>query len=205
MSKIDFKKTLKHLYNPSSKQFSEVEVPEMNFLMLDGIGNPNTSKNFQDAVEALYGMAYTLKFMSKASPAGQDFVVPPLQGLWWMEDMAAFNTKNIDKWQWTMMIMQPDFITKEMVAEAREQLTAKKNPVALPQLRFEKFTEGKSVQVLYIGPYADEHETILKLHAYIAEKGWVRRGKHHEIYLSDPRRTAPEKLKTVIRQPYGIA
>ncbi len=203
MEKTDIKKVLKHLYQPSKKQFSKVDVPEMNYLMVDGIGDPNTSKEFQHAVEVLYGMAYTLKFMCKSGPVAQDFVVPPLEGLWWTDNMAEFFRGNMDKWQWTLMIMQPDFVTDKMAATARDELAAKKNPVALPKLRYERYAEGKSVQILYIGPYAGEHETIKEMHAHIEAQGWKLRGKHHEIYLSDPRRTAPEKLKTIIRQPFS--
>lgn len=202
MEKTDHKKTLKHLYNPSKKDFNVVDVPPMNYLMVDGIGDPNTSREFQPAVEALYGMAYTLKFACKLGPVARDFVVMPLEGLWWMENMADFTIENMDQWQWTLMIMQPDFVTEEMVAQAREELAAKKNPPALPKLRFEKYAEGKSAQIMYIGPYAEEHETIKRMHAYVESIGGKLRGKHHEIYLSDPRRTAPEKLKTVLRQPF---
>ncbi|KAA3656255.1 MAG: hypothetical protein DWQ10_15790 [Calditrichaeota bacterium] len=203
MEKIDFKKQLKHLYTPSKKHISEVDVPAMQYLMVDGVGDPNSSQEFQDAVEALYGMAYTLKFMCKEPPISKDFVVPPLEGLWWMENMAEFSSENKDKWQWTVMIMQPEYITPEMVAKAKQKLKKKKDPVALPKLKFETYHEGQSVQIMYIGPYSDEHETIVKLHEHIKEKGSRLRGKHHEIYLSDPRRTAPEKLKTVIRQPFA--
>lgn len=201
MEKVDFKKTLKHLYAPPKNKFTEVDVPKMNFLMVDGHGNPNTSRDFVDAVEALYGMAYTIKFMCKAKPIEQDFTVPPLEGLWWMDNMQEFSIENKDKWKWTLMIMQPDCVTPEIVATARENLASKKNPAALPKLRFGAYDEGSSVQILYIGPYADEHETIMKMHEHIFDNDWKLSGKHHEIYLSDPRKTAPEKLKTILRQP----
>jgi hypothetical protein len=200
LAKIDFKKELPHLYSPSKKVFSIVDVPSMSFLMLDGHGDPNTAPAYQEAIEALYGVAYGLKFMSKKE-RGIDYVVPPLEGLWWMEDMEQFSLEAKDDWDWTMMVMQPEWITVEMVEQVRAEVARKKNPPALPQLRFEEYREGLAVQILYVGPYADEAPTIARMHAFAAADGHELRGKHHEIYLSDPRRTAPEKFKTVIRQP----
>ena len=199
MSKIDFKKKLKHLYNPPKSKFTIVDVPAMNFLMIDGHGDPNNNPAFQEISEALYGMAYTIKFALKSQ--GADYVVPPLEGLWWMENMEEFSLEAKDQWLWTLMIMQPEWATPEVVEEARVTLARKKNPPALPQLRFETYHEGLSVQIMYVGPYADEGPTIARMHAFIEAEGYEPNGKHHEIYLSDPRRTAPEKLKTVIRQP----
>ena len=201
MPKSDVKKDLKHLYQPSAKEFSVVDVPEMGFLMVDGQGDPNTSQEYQEAIEALYTVAYQLKFTIKKQDPELDFVVPPLEGLWWVQDMAEFTTEDKDAWLWTAMIYQPDHVTKELFDEAVQQVREKKNPAALPLLRLERYHEGLSVQILYFGPYADEGPTIEKLHAFAREKGYQLRGKHHEIYLSDPRRTAPEKLRTVIRQP----
>ena len=201
-TKIDLKKEYSKLYKPSRKTFSIVDVPPLKFLMIDGAGNPNTAQSYRDAIETLYAVSYTLKFTSKADP-GIDYAVMPLEGLWWAEDMDAFTEGQIDKdrWLWTAMICQPDHITAEMVAEAVEQTRAKKNPAALDQLRFETYSEGLSVQILYLGAYADEGPTIAAMHAHAVDAGYRLRGKHHEIYLSDARRTAPEKLKTVIRQP----
>lgn len=199
MSKIDFKKELKHLYNSSAKSPSFVEVPDMKFLMIDGEGDPNTSKQFIEAVEALYSVAYTLKFMLKSSE--NDYVVPPLEGLWWMDDMNLFSENNKDQWKWTMMVMQPEFITEEHVGNALKEVKAKKNPLALEKIRFERYAEGLSAQILYFGSYSEEGPTIKNLHSFIHENGYKRSGKHHEIYLSDPRKCAPEKLKTIIRQP----
>lgn len=201
MPKIDFKKELKELYRPSAKAFSIVEVPAMNFLMIDGAGDPNTSQAYQDALQALYGVSYPLKFMSQQE-LGRDYVVMPLEGLWWAEDMETFTAES-DKnaWLWTAMIMQPEWITEDMVERAVARVREKEDSPALEQLRFQVFDEGLSAQILYVGPYADEGPTIARLHAFIAENGYELHGKHHEIYLSDPRRTAPEKLKTVIRQP----
>ena len=201
MAKVDFKKQLKHLYQPSAKEFSVVDVPEMGFLMVDGQGDPNTSQEYQEAIEALYTVAYQLKFKIKKQDPELDFVVPPLEGLWWAENMEAFTKGEKDAWQWTAMIYQPDYVTRELFEEAVQQVKEKKDPAALSLLRLERYHEGLAVQILYFGPYADEGPTIEKLHAFAREQGYKLRGKHHEVYLSDPRRTAPEKLKTVIRQP----
>lgn len=200
MSKIDPKKELKHLYRPSAKKNVVVDVPPMNFLMVDGHGDPNTAQEYQDAVEALYAVAYALKFMSKKEK-GMDFVVPPLEGLWWVDHMEEFTTEDKSAWKWTAMIMQPESVTPEMFEGALEQVGKKKNPPALSKIRFERFHEGLSVQIMYFGPYSEEGPTIEKMHDFIEKNGYEPRGKHHEIYLSDPRRTAPEKLKTVLRQP----
>lgn len=204
MTKIDYKKELKHLYNPSKKEVALVDVPPMNFLLVDGSGYPGTSQAYEDAMEALYAMAYTLKFKIKKSDGGVDFTVMPLEGLWWAEDMELF-AEEPDNWLWTSMIMQPEHVTEMHVAQAQEEVERKKNPVALPLLRFERFHEGLSAQIMHIGPFSEEGPTIEKLHAFIAESGHTRRDKHHEIYLSDPRRTAPEKLRTIIRQPVSEA
>ncbi len=201
MAKIDYKKELKHLYLPSTKKVELVKVPAMRFLMIDGEGDPNTSPAFQEAVEALYSLSYALKFMVKKGTMGIDYGVMPLEGLWWAENMAAFSVEDKTGWQWTLMIMQPDFITSEMVDEAIRQVKVKKNPAALPRVRFAPYEEGEAVQTLHIGPFSEEGPTVERVHTFIDEEGLRRLGKHHEIYLSDIRRAAPEKWKTVIRQP----
>ena len=200
MPKTDFKKEWKHLYRPSAKEFVVVDVPPMNFLMIDGHGDPNTAQEYQDAVEALYGVAYKLKFMSKKEK-GMDYVVPPMEGLWWVENMEEFTTEDKSAWDWTMMIMQPEWITQEMFEEALKQVEKKKNPPALSRLRLEVYHEGLAVQIMHIGPYDAEAPTIARMHTFIDENGYEPTGKHHEIYLGDPRKVAPEKLKTVLRQP----
>jgi len=201
MPKIDFKKDLKHLYEPSPKKFEVVDVPPMKFLMIDGHGDPNTAQEYQDAIEALYAASYKLKFMSKKE-SGKDYVVPPLEGLWWAEDMETFTTaRDKSAWDWTMMIMQPEWITQEMVEEAVKQV-GKKGLPALSKLRLETYHEGLSVQILHIGSYDEEGPMIARLrNEFIPENGYEEAGKHHEIYLSDPRKVTPEKLKTVLRQP----
>lgn len=201
MEKMDLKKTLKHLYQPSAKEIVCVDVPEMNFLMVDGEGDPNTSQSFSDAIEALYPVSYTLKFMVKKGEMGIDYGVLPIEALWWSDDMNAFSTGNKDAWKWTLMIMQPEFITREMVKEAMEEVARKKKPVALPLVRFESFKEGKVAQTMHIGHFSEEGPTIEKVHSFIEDNGSHRVGKHHEIYLSDLRRVAPEKWKIIVRQP----
>ena len=203
MKKIDFKKELKHLYKPSAKSVGRVTVPGMNFLMIDGQGDPNTSQEFQDAVEALYSVSYALKFMVKKGDMGIDYGVMPLEGLWWSDDMSTFSVDCKEAWKWTLMIMQPEFISQDMVEGAIKQVRAKKNPVSLSQLRFALFEEGEAAQIMHVGPFSEEGPTIEKVHAFIEESGKVRRGKHHEIYLSDIRRADPAKWKTVLRQPYS--
>ena len=203
MKKLDFKKELKDFYSGvSAKEFSIVDVPPLQFLMIDGQGYPGTSQEYQDAMQALYPLSYTLKFMGKKK--GKDYVVMPLEGLWWAKDMDVFTEafmERKDEWLWTSMIMQPDIITKEMVEKAIEEVKRKKDPPALSKVRFETYSEGLSAQIMYFGPFSEEGPTIERLHDFIKNQGYELRGKHHEIYLSDPRRTKPERLKTVIRQP----
>ena len=201
MEKVDLKKELKDFYNPPSKKVVIVDVPAFNFLMVDGKGDPNTAQEYKDAVEALFTVSYTLKFMVKKGKIAVDYGVLPLEGLWWADNMNAFVEGDKGSWKWTAMIMQPKYVTQALFKEAVEQVKKKKNPVALPKLRFESFREGLSAQTMYFGPYSGEKATIEKIHAYIKQNGYELSGKHHEIYLSDPRRSAPEKLKTIIRQP----
>jgi hypothetical protein len=199
MKKIDYKKKLKHLYGPSSKKIVIVEVPPMNYFMVDGEGGP-AAESYQQAIEALYGLSFTVKFDVKKG-VGLDYTVMPLEGLWWAKDITAFSADRKDEWLWKMMIMQPDYVTAKHVNAATKQLREKKNPLALDKIRFESYHEGLSVQILHIGPYDDEGPTIAQMHKFIDENGYQLHMKHHEIYLSDPRRSPPEKLKTVLRQP----
>jgi len=201
MDKLDFKAELKHLYQPAAKAFVLVEVPRLDFLMVDGHGDPNTAPAYREAVEALYAVSYKLKFMSKKEQ-GKDYVVPPLEGLWWAQDMQAFTTlRDKSAWDWTMMIMQPDWIDQGMFAKAIEAVRKSDDRPGLSRLRLEKFHEGLSVQILHIGSYEAEAPVITRMHAFIHESGYQPSGKHHEIYLGDPRKVPPEKLKTVLRQP----
>ena len=202
MQKLDLKKVYKHLYAPSAKQVSLVDVPPLNYLMIDGKGDPNTAEVYAEAVQALYALAYAIKFKIKKSEVGLDFAVMPLEGLWWVEDMRLFSVQDKSAWYWTMMIVQPDIITAGLCAETIAEVQKKKNLPALEQVRFEVYHEAEAVQILHLGPYADEAPTIARLHDHIHSEGWERRGKHHEIYLNDPRKSAPDKLRTVIRQPF---
>ncbi|NIQ37183.1 MAG: hypothetical protein GTN81_01125 [Proteobacteria bacterium] len=201
MKKVDLKKGLKHLYNPSTKEPATVDVPDMNFIMIDGAGDPNTAQEFQDAVATLYALSYTLKFMIKRGKTTVDYTVMPLEGLWWADDITQFSMEDKGLWKWTVMIMQPDYVTRDLYDEAFKQVQKKKNPPALSKSRFQNWREGLSAQIMHIGPYSAEGPTIEKLHRFISEGGYKLTGKHHEIYLSDPRKSAPERMKTVIRQP----
>ncbi len=201
MEKIDFKKEFKHLYSPSSGEVMIVDVSEMSFIMVDGAGDPNTAQEYKDAVEALYAVSYAIKFIIKKGEVAIDYGVMPLEGLWWVDDMTQFSVENKDIWKWTSMIMQPKYVTRDLFDIAIEQVRKKKSLPALPKMRFESFHEGLAAQVMHIGSYSAEGPTVETLHNFIRENGYVLRGKHHEIYLTDPRKSAPEKMKTVIRQP----
>ena len=204
MSPIDLVKQLKPLYAPSAKHASIVEVPELVFVMIDGRGDPNASEAYQEALGALYGVAYTLKFSLKKADPGRDFKVAPLEGLWWpdterrsMEELQAER----DAWNWTMMIALPEEVTAAELAAAAEAAARRRPSPALGLVRLERFTEGLAAQIMHVGPYSAEAPTIERLHGFVEAQGYKLRGRHHEIYLGDPRRTAPERLKTVIRHP----
>jgi hypothetical protein len=204
MEQIDFRKQAKELYQPSAKEPTIVHVPPMRFVMIDGAGDPNSSAAFEEAVQALYGVAYTIKFARKKAPgpAGvPDFVVPPLEGLWWMKGGRRFDSDRRADWRWTLMIRLPDHVREKDVSAALAELERKKPSPSLARVRFERFAEGRAAQIMHVGPYADEPPTIARLHAFVAGQGYALHGKHHEIYLGDPRRTKPEKLRTVLRHP----
>ena len=200
MQKIDLKKVLKHLYQPSAKEVSQVEVPPLRYLMVDGTGDPNTTAAYAQAVEALFSVSYSAKFMVKKGPQAMDYTVMPLEGLWWADDMSAFEANDRAQWQWTMMILQPDVVGEDIIEAAMAQVRKKKALPALDALRLETLSEGMCAQILHVGPFTAEGPTIERLHQFIdARTG--RRGKHHEIYLSDLRRADPGKWRTVIRHP----
>jgi len=199
LGKIDLKKELKDLYSPPAKEITVVDVPAMNFLLVKGEGAP-TSLEYREAIEALFSIAYTLKFMVKKGK-GIDYAVMPLEGLWWMDDMTNFSIDRKDEWKWTAMIMQPKYVTADDFKAAVEQAKKKKNPAALPKVTFESFKEGPAAQIMYIGPFSAEGPTIAKMHEHIQKSGHTLNGKHHEIYLNNPATTASEKLKTILRQP----
>jgi hypothetical protein len=198
--KIDLKKVMKEFYQPSTKTPQIIDTLPLNFLMIDGRDDPNNNQSYQTAVSTLYSLSYSIKFMIKKTQ-GVDYVVMPLEGLWWLDDNRLFVEGHKDKWYWTMMIAQPDFITKEMVENAKKEVKKKKGLGVIDDVRFEKYDEGTCVQIMYIGPYADEHPTIMRMHEFATQAGYILDGKHHEIYLGDPNKTAPERLKTVLRQP----
>jgi hypothetical protein len=202
--KYDVKRELKQFYAPKNTDWALVDVPPQRFLAVDGKGDPNTSASYTEAVEALYSVAYTAKFASKRT-LGRDFVVGPLEGLWWADRPEVFVTRDKSAWQWRMLISLPEWITDDLVEEARRAASAKKGAAALPALpllRVETLHEGTSAQLLHVGPYDDEGPALARLHdEYLAANGLRMTGHHHEVYLSDPRRARPEKLKTVLRQP----
>lgn len=201
MEKINYKKVLKHLYH-AKKTPDWVDVPVMNYLMIHGKGDPNTAQSYADAIQALFSVSYTLKFMIKKGPKQIDYGVMPLEGLWWVDDLSTYSQEDKSNWKWTAMIMQPEFISEKMVQEAIQKTAEKKELPALPLLEFRSYSEGKAAQIMHIGPFSEEGPTIERLHQFIEDNGFQLHGKHHEIYLTDFRRAAPENLKTIIRQPY---
>jgi hypothetical protein len=199
MSKLDLRKELKQYYT-AKKRPEVIDVPPGNFLTIVGRGEPG-GEAYAAAIQALYGMSFTLKFKSKAE--GLDFTVMALEGFWWWDDRRVFDLEGApprDEWNWKSMMRQPDFITKEMVDEVRPEVREKRGP-AVDEVALETFHEGLSAQILHRGPYSEEGPTVLRLHEFIEESGYKMRGRHHEIYLSDPRRSKPENIKTIIRQP----
>lgn len=205
MEKIDLKKKWKHLYLPTAKKVTIVDVPSFSFIMLDGRiepgASPETSQTFQNAINALYSLSYTLKFMSKMHHTRPlDYTVMALEGLWWT-DSGVFDVNKKNEWKWTMMIMQPEFITQKMYQQALHDVKLKGENPALHHVRFEPFEEGLCMQIMHIGPYAEEARTIYKMMDFASENGYTIHGKHHEIYIGDPRRAKPDRLRTVLRQP----
>ena len=201
MDKIDFKRELKQFYAPKNQQWEIVDVPAMQYLMIDGEGDPNNSPTYVHAVEALFALSYTIKFASKRT-LGKDYAVMPLEGLWYADDMNVFITRDKSSFKWTMMIMQPDWITQTMVDEAKVMVREKKGMTNLDKVSLKELAEGKSAQLLHIGSYDDESPKLAQLHdVYMPENGLKFNGNHHEIYIGDPRKTSPEKLKTILRQP----
>ncbi len=197
--KIDFKKEMKELYTAPVETPKVIHAPALKYLAIDGHGDPNSNPEYQSAVEALYSLSYTIKFRLKKE--GLDYVVAPLEGLWWTDQMKDFSIENKSIWNWTMMIMQPAQLSEETFAAVGEELRKKKSIPQLANVRLCSFEDGLAAQVMHLGPYSAEGPTVERLHHFIAENGYELRGKHREIYLSDPNRTAPEKMRTIIRQP----
>lgn len=204
MSKRDLKREFRELYHASPKRVAEVDVPAFSYLMIDGEGDPNTAPAYAHAVEALFSVSYTAKFALKKSALAIDYTVMPLEGLWWAEDWSVFLSNDRARWKWTMMILQPDFLAADFIHSAIEKLGKAKDLPALAKLRLERFHEGPCAQILHVGPFSDEGPSIAKLHEHIDARSG-RAGKHHEIYLSDVRRAAPSKWKTILRQPMKVA
>lgn len=203
MAALDLKKTWPHLYAPSAKTATLVQVPPLHCLMFDGTGDPNTAPTYPIAIQTLYTLAYTLKFALKREQ-GYDYAVMPLEGLWWADDMTQFRTDQRENWRWTMLIVQPEEVTAERFAAACTTATKKIDAATIAQVRLEIYAEGLSAQILHRGPYAAEAPTIAALHTFIETQGYLRTGKHHEIYLKNPQRTRPEQLLTVLRQPITL-
>ena len=200
MTRRDLRRELREFYHASAKHITEVNVPAMSYLMVDGEGDPNTSPAYSQAVEALFSVSYTAKFVLKKGALAIDYTVMPLEGLWWADDWSVFLTDDRSRWKWTMMIMQPDFLPDKVIHDAINKVGQAKSLPALAKIRLEKFEEGRCAQVLHVGPFTEERATIERVHDYIDQKS-ERIGKHHEIYLSDIRRAAPSRWKTIIRQP----
>ncbi|WP_343521509.1 GyrI-like domain-containing protein [Sphingomonas sp.] len=200
MTKLDLKKEYRDLFNPPKQGFVEVSPPQMSFVKVDGAGDPNHAPAYGTAIEWLYGVSYAMKFAAK-DMLRRDYVVPPLEALWWSDDPGTFVRREKDRWQWTVMIMAPDFITTGMFEDAVARMLAKRHDRP-STLRFEIYAEGRSLQIMHIGSYDDEGPVLERLHEEVMPGlGVTFGGPHHEIYLSDPRRTAPAKLRTVLRQP----
>jgi hypothetical protein len=201
-AKIDLKKQFKFLYNPSAREVSIVDVPKMKFLMVDGVGDPN-SETFHTGIQSLYNLAYTIKFGLKKQRR-IDFPVMALEGLWSMgTSMDEFDPNARDKWEWTLMIMQPEVVTRETVKTAVEEIKRKGKP--LTPFRLEELREGLSAQIMHVGPYSAEAATIRTIREFMERNGYSQNGRHHEIYLGDPRRAAPSKLRTILRWPVKLA
>lgn len=204
MEKIDFKKTRASLYHAPSDRFVLIDIPVMRFVKVDGHGDPNAAPAYRQAVEWLYSVSYAMKFAAKTS-TNQDYVVPPLEGLWWADDPSDFVARRKERWHWTMMIMAPEIVDHDMVKAAVDK-TSKKLGKPPESLRWEAYDEGLSLQILHIGSYDDEGPILATLHDdEMPSRGLTFAGPHHEIYLSDPRRVAPSKLKTLLRQPVAPA
>ncbi|MEO8476724.1 MAG: GyrI-like domain-containing protein [Actinomycetota bacterium] len=198
--KVDLKRQLGELYRAHAEP-ALVEVPSMRFLMIDGHGDPNGSTTFREAVQSLYAVSYGLKFRVRGMDHGIEYGVMPLEGLWWIPNARVWDFEDKSDWDWTLMIMQPDVVTEELVDEILAEKADVHDTVAIERLRFETFAEGTVAQALHVGPWAAERATLERLSEFVRTAGYLPTGKHHEIYLSDPARTAPERLRTIVRHP----
>lgn len=200
MEKIDFKKQFSDFYSQRKNKITILDVPVFNYLSIEGKGEPD-SQLFLEAMEALYSVSYKLKFRIKESINPKNYTVMPLEGQWWAKNPNDFVNNKKENWQWNLMIMQPNFINNELIEETKEIIKSKKTLPALEKLKFETIQDGTSAQILHIGPYSEEGPTLVKLHDYFKNKNYTFNGRHREIYIGDPRKSAPERLRTIIRQP----
>ena len=200
--KLDLRKKLTRLYHPPVGDVEVLRIPRMKYIMVDGRGSPE-SDDFHQAIGTMYNVAYTMKFRSKKL-LKKDYNVMALEGLWWMEG-GGFDPVRRESWQWTLMIVQPDFVTPKLFADSVKKAKAKKNPPGLELARLAPFAEGLCAQTVHVGPYSTESQTIALLDAFVKDHGYKMVGKHHEIYMGDPRRAAPSKLRTIIRHPIAKA
>lgn len=198
--KLDLRRELDGLYDAGAEPVL-LQVPPIDFLMIDGHGDPNASASFKEAVQALYAVAYALKFRFKKLADGVDLAVMPLEGLWWIPDARVWDFDDKSDWDWTLMLAQPEIVTSELVTESIATVRKRRALAALDGVRFERFEEGQAAQLLHRGPFTAERPTLERLSEFIRQEGFMPSGKHHEIYLSDPQRTKPERLRTIIRQP----
>jgi hypothetical protein len=201
---VELRRELPQLYRAVAAP-ALVDVPPLDYLMIDGSGDPDTATEYAEAVQALYSVAYTVRFSLKRLPDPVDARVMPLEGLWWVPDMSTFSVEDKSRWNWTLMILQSGHVTADVADAARETAARKKGLPAIERVRLERFAEGRAAQLLHRGPYSTEGTTVEALHRFIADHGLGLSGRHHEIYLGDPRRTAPERLRTIIRQPVAPA
>jgi hypothetical protein len=201
---VDLRRELAAVYS-AGRAPAFVDVPELSFLMIDGHGDPNSASAYAAAVQALYSLAYPIRFALKRRPDAVDAPVMPLEGQWWTPDMTTFSTDAKSEWSWTLMIAVPEQVTDAVVEDARDAAVRKHPGAPVDRVRLARFAEGRCAQVLHVGPYSAEGPTVTALHAFIAANGCTLTGRHHEIYLGDPRRAAPEKLRTILRQPVAWA
>lgn len=200
---FDIKKEHRALYGPRPGRLELVDVPALKFLMVEGHGDPNTSPAYREAVEALYTGSYAVRAAATLQ-LERVHTVGPLEGLWHADDLSAFRSRDKSSWDWTLMIAQPDWITADLVDEALHVARTRRRSAALDRLRFENYPEGLSVQTLHVGSYDDEGPTLARLHEeFLPANGLHPTGRHHEVYLSDPRKTVPARLRTILRQPVG--
>lgn len=201
MEKRDLKKEHRNMFSPKKGVFSIIEIPQLKYITIEGEGNPNIAESFSKSTEALYTIAYGIKFAMKES--GDDFTVMPLEGLWYCDNMSKFSEDNKDEWKWKLMILQSELVEQEIFENARIKGITKKTELKeyLEEVKLEKYTEGLSVQTMYVGAYKDEAPVIREMHKFIGENGYELAGLHHEIYIGDPRKTEAAKLKTILRQP----